>query len=87
MSGGAAAAEREEQGRGGAEQTAKSGHCSFLTLTTCGGHYNMIQLCAIKKQGQAHCLDTDQLEKLLIINSRGKIEKNQEKTTPEYQDS
>ena len=38
LSGGAAAAVREEQGRGGAEQTAKPGHCSFLTLTTCGEH-------------------------------------------------
>ena len=40
----------------------------------------MILLFAIWKKGEAHRCDTDQMEKLLIINSRGKIEKNQERS-------
>ena len=43
LSGGAAAAVREEQGRGGAEQAAQPGHSSWaqlglLTLTSCVRH-------------------------------------------------
>ena len=79
LSGGAAAAVREEQGRGGAEQAAKQGHrswaqLSLLTLTSCSS-CDTTQLCETWQLGAAHLRDTNQLKRILIINSRGDTEK------------